>query len=105
MTKNKLILPTPQVSRGHHVLAAMDIVVGAVEREAAVKAAIEAERAQKPRRKSTSNLIKTAKCNDLTVTALNPDGSIITAAKCEAGNGHADSNEWDEWEAGRHETR
>jgi hypothetical protein len=48
----------------------------------------------KPRRKSQAALVNTAKRTGLTVTALNPDGSVSTGQGERAE--HVNGNPWDE---------
>ena len=89
-----------QQERQVHHLVANDLVHGQAGREAAVKAAVEAERARKPRRQSLSVRLKAATANDLDVIAILPDGTV------QIGKAEAETAEnvlpFDAWEAKRH---
>ena len=57
-------------------LVASPLATGQAERDAAVKAAVEAERTRKPRRMSLDARLKAAERNKLPVEAILPDSTI-----------------------------
>ena len=74
--------PTKQQAHTVHQLVARPLVTGQAEREAAVKAAIEAERARKPSKPRDETLVKRAeKATAKTATGItyHPDGSRTVA--------------------------